>query len=401
LKKLNFSNLKEKESSMKKNLKILIKSFFLFSCLSVFFGSYLFSSIDFANRSSCIALDHSGSKVVYSSAAFPGWHMESLVKSSGGENLKDEDANNDGAVSYNELVTTGVPVLTSHGITGPVRIFNRLLLSSPVSLPITSYVDINFASDSRFVNSGIIDMHGHAIILGGDITLPDNFDIKFTTSAIIDGQGHTWIFGHNSKIRFDNYITVTFRNITLRKVRNHSDGNASISIMGPWRSKLVFENAEICLADNFSLTQGQMFIHNDVKVSGTTQFNYTTTQVSFITKNSKWMFDLNTSFSYGPAELGWAPTGDEGRRLIRMVDRTSELFLNGMTLYSTLTGLYLDTGTLIFRHKNYLRNRDSNIWPYYMATSISQAITFGTDLRIEIMPGASFEIGQGIMDFVQ
>ena len=392
---------------MKKNLKILIKSFFLFSCLSLFFASYLFSSIDFANRSSNIVFSNSGSKIVYTSAAFPGWLGESLVKPSGGENLKEYDLNSNNEIAFDELLTTGKSLLVYHGIKTPLIIRDPSIVASPIDLSggpgLEIFADQQWASDTTIVAGGIISTHGHAIILGGDLLLPDNFDIRFTTSGIIDGQGHTWIFGHNSKIRFDNYITVTFRNITLRNIRDYSDGNASISMMGPWKSKLVFENAQICLSDDFSFTQGQMFIHNDVRVSGTSQFNYTTTQVSFITKNSTWMFDLNTSFSYGPAELGWAPTGDEGRRLIRMVDRTSELFLNGMTLHSTLTGLYLDTGTLIFDHKNYLYNRYFRLYDIdsIPATSVSQAIAFGEDLRMEIMPGANFEIVEGIMDFVQ
>ena len=84
-----------------------------------------------------------------------------------------------------------------------------------------------------------------------------------------------------------------------------------------------------------------------------------------------------------------------------MTDRTSKIYLNGCSLYSTPTGLQLTKGTLIVDHKNYLYNQDGEInGSGPAATSVSQAITFGdgnadNDLNIEIMPGGNIELMSG------
>ena len=194
-------------------------------------------------------------------------------------------------------------------------------------------------------------------------------------------------FGHNSKIRFDEYTKVTFRNIKLYGVRNHTDGNASISVLRPWRSKLVLENSEIHLADNFSFTSGELYMHCDVKICGTSQFNYTSTNRARITQDASWMFDMNTTFSYGPLS--------NDRTLIKMSDVTSMFFLNGATLKSTTTGMQLTKGTLVLDHKNFIYNEDDKNGA---ATSVSQAVAFGddtNDLNIEIMPAATVKMMSG------
>jgi len=383
---------------MKKNVIVLFKYIFLVFCSSLFFVTFIFPSIDFANRSSNIVLSDSNSKVAYTSTTFGGWAGESIVRDSGGENLKENDRDSSGLVTWSELLTTGKAILIYSGILTPLIIRDPSFVASPIDLSggLTLYADQRWYSGTTISAGGRISAHGKAIILGDDLLLPDNFDIRFTTSAIIDGQGHSWIFGHNSRISVDNYVTVTLRNINLQSVRNHSDGSASINILGPWRSNLVFQNTQIQLDDNFSFTQGKMFIHGDVKVSGTSQFNYTSTQASWIKKDSTFKFDLNSTFSYGPVEAGWVPTGDEGRRLIMMEDRTSQLFLNGATLRSTTTGLILVKGTCILDHKNFMYNEDGT---GAGATSLSESIAFidGTNyLNVEIMPSGSIEAMSGL-----
>ena len=62
---------------------------------------------------------------------------------------------------------------------------------------LTNGGDILFSSGTTIESSGNLNPIGHAYILGGDIALPENVDLKFITSGIIDGQGHSWTFGYN------------------------------------------------------------------------------------------------------------------------------------------------------------------------------------------------------------
>ena len=292
-------------------------------------------------------------------------------------------------ISVNDGILSAIGAINSE-----TTIQGRGILSSPINLngaTLTNGGDILFSSGTTIESSGNLNPIGHAYILGGDINLPENVDLKFTTSGIIDGQGHSWTFGHNSKIRFDEYVTVTLRNIKLNNVRNHSDGNASITVLNPWRSKLVLQNSEINLADTFSFTSGELFLHGDVKICGTTQFNYTSTSFARIVNASQLYFDQGVTFSYGPSIT-------DNRDLINMEDATSAIYLNGCTLKSTTTGLRLKTGKLIIDGKVIVYNQDDKNG---VATSLSQAISFGdgvSDLDVEIMPAANIEMMSGILD---
>ena len=317
-----------------------------------------------------------------------------------GDTATDIRANSNSAVSLEagrigRFLSVNDGILSAIGsINGDTTISGRGILSSPINLnggTLTNGGDILFSSGTTIESSGNLNPIGHAYILGGDIALPENVDLKFITSGIIDGQGHSWTFGYNSKIRFDEYITVTLRNIRLNNVRTHSDGNASISILNPWRSKLVLQNSEINMSDNFSFTSGELFLHGDVRICGTTQFNYTSTSFARIANASQLYFGQGVTFSYGPSII-------DNRDLIHMEDATSLIYLNGCTLKSTTTGLRLKTGKLIIDGKIIAYNQDDKNGA---ATSLSQAISFGDgvgDLNVEIMPAANIEMMSGILD---
>ena len=258
---------------------------------------------------------------------------------------------------------------------------------NPAGSVIEIFNDIRFSSDTTIESSGFLSPHGSAFILGGDLLIPDGIDVHFTTSGIIDGQGHNLIFGRNSKLTLDQYLTLTLRNINLRNLKNHGDGSSSISVKRSRRFQLALQNVDMHFERDFTFSFGQLYIHGDVNICGTNQFNYTSTYAARIDINSMWNFDKNSTFSYAPAS--------DNRNLIVMADKTSTIFLNGTTFKTTTTGLQLTTGTLIMDHKNYIYN-DS--------TRLSGAIAFGdgnsnNDLNIEILPGGSLELMSGILDY--
>ena len=173
----------------------------------------------------------------------------------------------------------------------------------------------------------------------------------------------------------------------IQGVKSHSDGTGSFVMNNPWRSQLVLQNSDLNLDRDFSFTAGQLYIQGDVVITGTNQFNYTSTHAAFIDKDSTLKIDMNTTFSYGPI-------GSIDRTLIKMDDVTSQIFLNGCTLKSSTTGMQLTKGTLVIDHKNYISNS---------ATGITEAIAFGdgvNDLNVEIMPGGSIEVASGQLDYM-
>ena len=327
------------------------------------------------------------------------WNSNAIVNSDSG--LGEYVVGNSNAIIYmdslgikNFVSLSDAKLYSVGAISGDTTLYGRSILASPIDLQggtLDIYGDMLFSSGTTIISSGNLQPHGYAFVLGGDLTIPDGVDLKFTNSGVFDGQGHSLTFEGNSRIRFDNYITVTFRNIKLHKVKGHSDGSASINVMSAWRSQLALENADLYLDRDVSFTQGQMYIHGDVSINGTNQFNYTSTKDAFITSNASFLLDNGTTFSYGPS------TSDD-RTLIKMTNITSMLYLNGATLKSTTTGLILSKGTLIVDHKNYLVNSDTKNGA---ATSMSQAISFGdetNDLNVEIMPGGNIELMSGILD---
>jgi hypothetical protein len=281
-------------------------------------------------------------------------------------------------------------------IAGETSVRGRGILCSPIALngaTLTNGGDILFSSATTFVApGGYLNPRGYAYLLGGDVTIPNGTDLRFTSSGIFDGQGHSLVFEGNARMRLDPNVTVTFRNIKIENIKNFSDGSASICMSPSFRCKLALEGAKLNLADTFSFTCGNLYMQNDVVISGSSQFNYTSTNCAFIAKNSSLMLDIGTTFSYGPLCAN--------RELIKMTDETSVLYLNGCTFKSTATGLILTKGTLVIGNKNYLYNQNYLGSP---AISLSEAVVFGGNgssaLNIDILPGGSLDLKSGILDY--
>jgi hypothetical protein len=246
--------------------------------------------------------------------------------------------------------------------------------------------DLFFDSNLTLSTGGVVDGKGFAIILNNDLLIPASSTLSFTSDTIIDGQGHNIKLDNGAQLYIESNITLTLKNVKLRNVLN-------TQIVPPIKlkdstSKLALNNIELAFVDDFYFDNGQLFIHNDVVISGTSQFNYMSPDGMFINSNSILYLDMGVSFSY-------APLTGTNRDLIHMEDETSRLFLDGVTLKSSTTGMRLTKGTLVVDHKNYFESG---------ATSVSEAISFGDgttahDLDIEIMPGGSIWFSSGILDY--
>ncbi|MFH1254581.1 MAG: WD40 repeat domain-containing protein [bacterium] len=198
-----------------------------------------------------------------------------------------------------------------------------------------------------FSSGGNIYGYDRALILNGDLTIPDGKIIHTGGRVVIDGNGHKLLLGNRAQLFVDADATLTLRNLVLQNTRNQQGAPAvQCAFSG---SKLCLDDVELAFADDFYFDQGQLFVHDDVAVTGTSAFVYRSTNPSYITAASTFYFNPETTFDFRPSTTGI--TQLSAKDLLIMQDATSQLYLDGCTLKATLTGMRLTKGQLIFDNK--------------------------------------------------
>ncbi|MFC1894976.1 WD40 repeat domain-containing protein [Candidatus Dependentiae bacterium] len=201
--------------------------------------------------------------------------------------------------------------------------------------------DLHLATNVTFSSNGRIRGEGNAIILDGDLIIPDGDCLHFISNAMIDGQGHDIVLGNNAQILVDSNYTLTLKNLTLKNTVNTISRPAVKC--GGWNGTLALDNVNLALNDDFYFYSGQFFIYNDVVFTGSSEFVYWGVRPSYIAPHSTLFFDEGTTFDFIPS------TTDS--TLIKMLDSTSALHFNGCTIKSTYTGFQLTKGKVYFDNK--------------------------------------------------
>ncbi|MBY0345967.1 MAG: hypothetical protein K2P98_03755, partial [Neisseriaceae bacterium] len=91
--------------------------------------------------------------------------------------------------------------------------------------------------------------------------------------------------------------------------------------------------------------------------------------------NSVWALDRGMSFSYAPAIAR--------QTLIRLEDPTSTWYLNGATIFSTVTGLKLSRGTLVV---------DNKVTFSSQARNSGEAMILSNNLNVNILGGGVLDM---------
>ncbi len=213
--------------------------------------------------------------------------------------------------------------------------------------------DLIFDKWVSFSSGGNINGQGNVIKLNGNLTIPSNKVLHINGNTIIDGQGCALIIGANAEIFVDTNVTLTLRNMSLANYQ-HAPTFPPIRC-GATTSKLALDNVILEPCGDFLFPQGQLFIHHDVMITGTSAFVYSSPVPSFITKNSCLYLDYAITFSMAPATFTDAPYSLKNtytdNNFIRMADETAVLYLDGCTLQTTNTGWRLTTGTVNFDNR--------------------------------------------------
>jgi 6-phosphogluconolactonase (cycloisomerase 2 family) len=170
---------------------------------------------------------------------------------------------------------------------------------------------------------------------------------------IIDGCGHTLSIEDRAQIFVDTNVTLTLRNMTI-KTGPKSLNNPAIQLasMG---SKLTLDNVMFDLGADFKFLQGQIFIHDEVAVTGTSAFIYQSPVPSYITSGATWSFEYGTTFSVAPVTFTDCPftvnNTYTNNNFIVLTDSSSALYLNSCSLKTTYTGLRLTKGMVLFDNR--------------------------------------------------
>ena len=206
---------------------------------------------------------------------------------------------------------------------------------------------VTFSSGGRFYG------YDRAVYLNGDLTIPAGNVIHIGGRVVIDGLGHKLILGGSAQLFVDANSTLTLKDLVLQGIQNQP-GHPFVQCATPG-SKLCLEDSEIIPGGDFWFNQGQLFIHDDVAFSGTCALVYRTIKPLMITSGAKLFFDIGTTFSVAPATFTDCPYSVKStyttNNFIWMADQTSQLYLNGCSFFTTLTGCRLRTGSLFFDNK--------------------------------------------------
>ena len=230
--------------------------------------------------------------------------------------------------------------------------------------------DLYLAHNVTLTNGGNIkgqaSFSGQAntIFMGGDLTLAsttyartlhitgDWSNSGTSGNLIIDGCGHTLNIGDRAQIFVDQNVTLTLRNMTI-KTGSKSFMNPAIQLAS-FGSKLALDNVMFDLGTDLRFLQGQLFIHDEVAVTGTSAFIYQSPRPSYITSGATWSFEPGTTFNIAPAtytdRLFTAGTATSNNFIV-LADQSSALSFNNCSLKTTFTGARLTKGMVLFDNK--------------------------------------------------
>ena len=190
--------------------------------------------------------------------------MDTLVTVSGGFDLRDTGTlilNNDLYLAHNVTLTNGGNIKGQASSTGQA---NTIFMGGDLTLASTTYArTLHITGD--WSNSGT------------------------SGNLIIDGCGHTLNIGDRAQIFVDQNVTLTLRNMTI-KTGALSLNNPAIQLASHG-SKLALDNVMFDLGADFHFMQGQLFVHNEVAVTGTSAFVYQSPRPSYITSGATWSFE--------------------------------------------------------------------------------------------------------------
>jgi len=220
-----------------------------------------------------------------------------------------------------------------------------------------------------------------ALICDGNLSIPDNRNIRFTNSDIvIDCKDNYLNLGLGSQLIVDSNVTLTLRNLILRGLKGTANGVGGIVFIDN-SSSLALQNVIIELEDDYELNHGWLYFHDDVIIRGDSYkfrrssiYDFPNQKPTVLDKDSRLFFDLGTIFEYDYSSA----TTEQCRNQIIFKDESSVLIFNGSVFSvpagsATYSGVFLRDGTLILDNKVTFSNYSGQ----FINTDPKKGIIFG------------------------
>ena len=205
------------------------------------------------------------------------------------------------------------------------------------------------------------------LVFSSDVII--NQPWKFVGTCDVVATGGVISFANSGSIRLSPGTSLTFEGVTLNSI-----GGTNFGCMDNAGS-VTFRNSQIQFSREFTFSTGSLGFESEVIFSGTVKFNYTTRMTSTIGYNSVWALEQGMTFSYAPAIAK--------QTLIRLQDPTSMWYLNGTTIFSTVTGLKLSQGTLLV---------DNHVTFSSQARNSGEAMILSSNLNVNILGGGVLDV---------
>jgi len=224
--------------------------------------------------------------------------------------------------------------------------------------------------------SKLIFGSGTTIELAENIVLSDQW--TFTGDCTIKGFDKTIGFATGGMLDVYDSSILRLEDVTLCGVGYTPDNLRCRTNDG----LIVLQDTKVGLVSDYSFSYGAMIFKQEVKITGSSTFEYATNQTSTIEACSTLFVDFGTTFHYSP------PVAD--RDLLYMTNTSSRLHLNGCTLSSSPTGFRATRGMILF---------DNFVTLSAQGQVDSEAIAFGniddatgaTDPIVGVLGGAYVE----------
>jgi len=204
------------------------------------------------------------------------------------------------------------------------------------------HADLNLDSGALLSPGARINGQGNSVIMQGDFTIPANGTLRIIGDTKINGKNNTLKLGSQARIIVDNSVTLSLYNMRIKNT--HNDLSNPIITSNGSQARIALQNVELALEDEFVFADGQLFVHDDVIVSGQNAvFTYRSNQVSHIANGSLLTIDKGSKFLYYPTIFD--------RDLITLQSETAGIRLDHATFEAMQTPLRLMHGTLSFDNK--------------------------------------------------
>lgn len=208
------------------------------------------------------------------------------------------------------------------------------------------------------------------------------FKGDFNINVPVEFEGDCFIDCGNNKLNMvDGGQIIVKDNSTLRLQDVNLNGLKGTNLNCVNDSgNIEFKRTFVNIIDDYNFSYGSILFSNDVIISGTKTFAYTSRVTSTIDFNSILYFSSGVTFSYSPKS--------SNNNLIYMKDNTSKIFFDGSSLVTSNTGVCLSRGTLFL---------DNGISFSSHGIAESESIRFGdgtvaNDLDIYFLADAQLDI---------